>query len=215
LSKNSDSSSLSEEDSPAEDAPTEQSQVSPAQYQNVDDLTNQIEEEQNDKENKSGKNMSLAEIERANNKSNDIEAANNKNKNESGINMPLAEIKAANDKSNDFEAVNDKNKNESSDVLDTPDPTKEHPQKRLYKPKVSSVQKQTNFGKRKRTITTTDDKSKSKASNHDESDSNFVCTRKSPLKIRHVVIKDDNNNSFVKVDARISGMALFDIDKEE
>jgi hypothetical protein len=75
--------------------------------------------------------------------------------------------------------------------------------------------KQANIGKKKLRITTTDDKSKSKASNHDESDSDFVTTRESPLKIRHVINKDDNNNSFVEVDARISGKALFDINKEE
>jgi hypothetical protein len=120
------------------------------------------------------------------------------------MNMPSAEIEAANNKSNVFEAVNNKNKNESNDVLDTPGPTKEHPQKRLYKPKGSSVQKQANIGKRKRTITTTDDKSESEASNHDESDFDFVTTRESPLKIRHVVIEDNDNDLFVKVDARIS-----------
>jgi hypothetical protein len=149
-SKDSDSSSLSEEDSPAEDAPAESlshtiperwwvedsdssslseedSQVSPTQYQNVDELRNQIEEEQHDKENKSGNNMLLAEIKIANNKSNDIEAPNKENEDKSGMNMLLAEIEAANNKSNVLEAVNDKNKNESNDILDTPGPTKEYP----------------------------------------------------------------------------------------
>jgi hypothetical protein len=48
-SEDSDSSSLSENSTAAEDARIEQSQVSPAQYQNIDELRNQIEEEQHDK----------------------------------------------------------------------------------------------------------------------------------------------------------------------
>jgi hypothetical protein len=78
-SEDTDSSLPSEEYSPAEDAATEESQVSPAKDKNIDSSTNEIEEEKNDNKDKSENNMPSMDIEAANDKSNDIEAVNNKN----------------------------------------------------------------------------------------------------------------------------------------